>query len=331
MSIHETSTAAPGVQAAPHICNKSALPPPAFPPPRPVLAAIATGSFSLDRATGVGGYPRGRLTELFGEEGSGKTALALHAAAGVQRAGGVAAVIDLEGAVSPAVARLAGVNPDRLLLSRPSCGEEALEICQMLLRSNEIDLIALDSAAALCPRGETAGRPENSLPADWIGPHLRRVAALLPQSRTCLLFTNQTRRNLYRAGGAGETTPGGQALRLLSALRIELHRAGTYQNHPNGEAAGIRVRARVVKNKLAAPYALAGFWLDFARGLDREAELLAFGRRAGLVQSRDGALLLGEIALGRDRAAARERLRRNGEWRRMLEEQLLQAWNGNSE
>lgn len=326
--IKESMTSAPGI---PHTPIVSALLPSAFPSSHMPLAAIATGSFSLDRATGVGGYPRGRLTELFGEEGSGKTALALHAAAGVQRTGGVAAVIDLEGAVSPAVARLAGVNPDRLFLSRPSCGEEALEICQMLLRSNEIDLIALDSAAALCPRSEAAGRAENPLPADWIGPHLRRVAALLPQSRTCLLFTNQTRRNLYRAGGASETTPGGQALRLLSALRIELHRAGTYQDHPGGEATGIRVRARVVKNKLAAPFAQAGFWLDFAHGLDRDAELLAFGRRAGLVQRLNGVLFLGKIALGPDRVMARERLRCNNEWRRMLEEQLLHAWNGNSE
>ncbi len=296
------------------------------------LTALPTGSLHLDRATG--GYPRGRLVELFGQESSGKTSLALQAAAAIQRTGGIVAYIDADHALDPAHARTLGINPAQLLCSQPTSGEEALEICELLVRSNAVDLIVIDSAAALVPRAEVAagvGQAGSDGQVRLLEQGLRRLSTLTARSRCCLLFLNQMR---ARPGEYGLfTTAGGDALKLYASLRIELRRVGCIQQA--GQASGLRLQARTIKNRLAAPYARADLELDFLNGIDRCAELLDLAVRSGLIAAgRDaggevresapayGSFRLGGQDLGRDRASALAALRANPELQRALERRL---------
>lgn len=301
-----------------------------------VSSVLPTGSLHLDLATG--GYPRGRLVELFGQESSGKTALALQAVAAVQRSGGITAFIDADHALDPVRARALGVDPNRLPCSQPTSGEEALEVCELLVRSNAVDLIVLDSVAALTPRAELAagvGQAGSDGQVRLLEQGLRRLSALAVRSRCCLLFLNQMR---ARPGEYGFfTTAGGDALKLYASLRIELRRAGCLFD--GEQPCGLRLQARTIKNRQAPPYARADLELDFRHGVDRCAELFDLAVRAGLIAGPAtpsaaasgvcedapayGAFRLGGGELGGDRAAALQSLRDNPRLQRALESRIL--------
>ena len=272
--------------------------------PHAATAGWSTGALSLDLALGGRGIPCGRMVEVFGPEGAGKTTLALHAAAACQRAGGTAAFVDVEHALDLAYAQRVGVQLDALLLAQPGSGDEALGIVELLARGGGVDLVVVDSVAALVPREELDLGLESPTPgslARLVSHALRRLVPAADRGRTALVFVNQLRHEL-RGGGlpAREITPGGLALRFYAAARIEVRRVGDL--HRDGATVGARTRARVVKNKLAPPFATCEFDLRFDRGIDRAADLVACGRAAGVL---DGpALRFGERSLGGPAAAA---------------------------
>lgn len=245
-------------------------------------SALTTGSFLLDLATG--GYPRGRLVELFGSESSGKTTLALQAAAAVQAADGVAALIDADHALDIVHARSLGVKAQHLLCVQPNNGEEALEIAELLIGSNAVDLLIIDSVAALVPSAELqeqVGHAGSDGQVRLLEQGLRRLSSLVARSRSCLLFLNQLRVQGGRHSSGTMTSAGGNALKFYASLRIELRRAGAIQI--KGKTSGVRIRARVIKNKLAAPYAQTDLCLDFTNGVDRCAEALELALQEGIV------------------------------------------------
>lgn len=310
-------------------------------------AALSTGSLRLDLATG--GYPRGRLVELFGRESSGKTSLALQAAAGVQRQGGVVAFIDADHALDAAHAQTLGVDAQRLLCSQPGSGEEALEICELLVRSNAVDLIIIDSVAALVPQTELLagiGEAGSDGQVRLLEQGLRRLSSLTARSRCCLLFLNQLRIRGGDHPGGQMTTAGGDALKLHAALRIELRRLGCLTHQ--GEPCGLQIQARVLKNKLAAPYARADLELDFRCGVDRCSEIFALALQEGLIRGQEatpaaaddrigeprpaygeGGYRLGGHVLGADRLSALAFLRERADLQRALEYRLcLQLQRG---
>ena len=289
------------------------------------IPAIPTGSLALDLALGIGGVPRGRVVEIFGPESSGKTTLSLSILVEAQRAGGVAAFIDAEHALDPTYAKTIGVNLDDLLVSQPDTGEQAMEITESLVRSNAVDVIVIDSVAALVPRAEIEGEMGDQfmgLQARLMSQALRKLTAAIARSKTCCIFINQLREKIGVMFGNPETTPGGRALKFYSSVRIDLRRIETIKVAER--AVGNRVRAKVVKNKVAAPFRQAEFDILFDEGISKAGSLLDVGETVGVIQRQGSWISSGETKLGQGRESARMFLRENPKLMRQLEEQIRQ-------
>lgn len=280
--------------------------------PALVPPGISTGSISLDLALGGRGMPRGRVVEIFGPESSGKTTLALHVIASAQKDGGVAALIDAEHALDPSWAKRLGVNIDDLLVNQPNCGEEALEICEMLVRSNAVDVIVVDSVAALIPRAEIEGEMGDShvgLQARLMSQALRKLTGAISKSRSCVIFINQIREKIGVMFGNPETTPGGRALKFYASARVDIRRLASLKE---GEVAvGNRVRARVVKNKMAPPFRDAEFDIMFDSGISAEGDLLDLATNEGIVEKSGSWFSFAGTRIGQGREAARQFLKAN--------------------
>ncbi|GGH46335.1 recombinase RecA [Microbacterium album] len=252
---------------------------------RAPVEVIPTGSIALDVALGVGGLPRGRIIEIYGPESSGKTTLTLHAIANVQRAGGIAAFVDAEHALDPEYAKKLGVDIDQLLVSQPDTGEQALEIADMLIRSGAIDLVVIDSVAALVPRAEIEGEMGDShvgLQARLMSQALRKLTGGLNQTKTTAIFINQLREKIGVFFGSPETTAGGKALKFYASVRLDIRRIETLKD--GAEAVGNRTRVKVVKNKMAPPFKQAEFDILYGTGISREGSLIDFGVEHGIVK-----------------------------------------------
>jgi len=273
---------------------------------------IPTGSIALDLALGVGGIPRGRVTEIFGPESSGKTTICQHVIAEAQRKGGVAAFIDVEHALDPGYARACGVNVDELLVSQPDTGEQALEITETLIRSGGIDVVVVDSVAALVPRAEIEGEMGDSfvgIQARLMSQALRKLTGAVSRSNTSLIFTNQLREKIGVMFGNPETTPGGRALKFYASVRLDIRRIETIKN--GTESIGNRVRVKVVKNKVAPPFRVAEFDVMYGEGVSKEGGLLDVGVAMDVVDKTGAWFTFAETRLGQGREASKEFLRQN--------------------
>lgn len=287
------------------------------------LAAIPSGSLAMDIALGVGGIPRGRITEIFGPESSGKTTLGQHIIAEAQKQGGTVAYIDVEHALDPSYATRCGVNVDELLISQPDTGEQALEITEALVRSGAVDVVVVDSVAALVPRAEIEGEMGDShvgLQARLMSQALRKLAAAISHSGTAAIFINQLRENVGIVFGNPEVTPGGRALKFYSSVRIDLRRAETIKQ--GNSAIGSRVKARVVKNKVAPPFRTAEFDIMFDHGISREGNLIDLGVEYEIIKKAGAFLSYGEIRLGQGKENAKEYLAQNPELAGEIEERI---------
>ncbi len=287
------------------------------------IEVIPTGSVALDLALGVGGVPRGRITEIFGPESSGKTTLCYHIVANAQRAGGVAAFIDAEHALDPGYARNVGVNVDELLVSQPDTGEQALEIAETLIRSNGVDVVVIDSVAALVPRAEIEGEMGDSfvgLQARLMSQALRKLTGAINRSKTALVFTNQLREKIGVMFGNPETTPGGRALKFYSSVRLDIRRIETLKT--GTDAVGSRTRVKVVKNKVASPFRLAEFDIMYNEGISREGGLLDVGIAAGVLSKTGAWFNYGDTRLGQGRENSRDFLKANAEIATKIEDEI---------
>ena len=287
------------------------------------VEAIPTGSLALDLALGVGGIPRSRITEIFGPESSGKTTLAQHIIAESQKRGGLVAYIDAEHALDPSYAAHCGVNVEELLISQPDTGEQALEICEALVRSSAVEAIVIDSVAALVPRAEIEGdmgEPQVGLQARLMSQALRKLAAAIGRSGTAVIFINQLREKVGIIFGNPEVTPGGRALKFYSSVRIDLRRVETIKQ--GNEAIGNHVRAKVVKNKVAPPFRNAEFDIMFGHGISKEGNLIDLGLEMGLVSKAGAFLSYGDVRLGQGREAARQFLAQNLELAQEMEQRI---------
>ncbi len=292
--------------------------------PAAITDGISTGSISLDLALGGAGIPRGRVVEVFGPESSGKTTLCLHVIAEAQRAGGAAAFIDVEHAFDPSWAKRLGVNLEELMVNQPGCGEEALEICEMLVRSNALDVIVVDSVAALVPRHELEGQMGDSqvgAQARLMSQALRKLTGIMSKSCTSVLFINQIREKIGVMYGSPETTPGGRALKFYSSVRIDVRRIGMLKD--GDQVIGTRVRGKVVKNKVAPPFRKAEFDILFEEGISREADLLDLAVESGVAARSGTWYSYGQTRLGQGRDNARLFLRDNPDILREMREKVL--------
>jgi recombination protein RecA len=290
------------------------------------IEGIETGSLSLDIALGGRGIPRGRVTELYGPESSGKTTLALHTIAGAQRNGGVAAFIDAEHALDTTWAKRLGVDVGSLLVSQPDTGEQALDIVELLVRSNSLDIIVVDSVAALTPAAEIEGEMGDrhiGLQARLMSQAMRKLTAVIGKSKTALIFINQIRMKIGVMFGNPETTPGGRALKFYSSIRIDVRRLATIKD--GGNAIGSRVRARVVKNKIAPPFRDSEFDIMFDSGISYEGDLLDMGMASEIVQKSGAWLNYGDIRLGQGRENAKKYLIENTDLCDELKNKILVA------
>ncbi len=290
------------------------------------VAVIPTGSLGLDMALGVGGLPRGRVVEIYGPEASGKTTLTLHCVANAQRQGGVAAFVDTEHALDPLYARRLGVDVDNLLVSQPDTGEQALNIGEMLIRSNAVDIIVVDSVAALVPQAELEGQMGDAqvgAQARLMSQALRKLAGVISKTNTCLIFTNQLRMKIGVMFGNPETTSGGRALRFYASVRIDIRRIGSIKS--GDEVIGNRTRATVAKNKVAPPFRKAEFDIIYNRGIDRCGEIIDLGVVAKLLDKSGAWVSYGDLRIGQGREKAIEYLRENPKVAQEIEEKIRAA------
>jgi recombination protein RecA len=276
--------------------------------PTQVQNGIPTGSIALDHATGCGGYPRGRVVEIYGPESSGKTTLTLHAIAGCQAEGGVAAFVDAEHALDPVYAAALGIDLKELIISQPDHGEQALDVVAELVASGGVDLIVVDSVAALVPKAELQGEMGDlpvGLQARLMSQALRKLAGIASRNKTTVIFINQLRQKIGVTYGSNETTTGGNALKFYASLRLDVRRIGSVK--VDGEAVANKTRVRLVKNKLAPPFKTVEFEIRFGIGVDPMAELITLGEAAGIIQRKGSWYAMGEERLGqgRDRASTR--------------------------
>jgi len=288
---------------------------------------ISTGSISLDLALGGKGIPRGRVTEIFGPEGSGKTTLSLHVIANAQKMGGIAAFIDAEHALDPAYAKRVGVKLEDLLISQPDTGEQALDIAEMLIRSNAVDVIVIDSVAALVPRAEIEGAMGDThvgLQARLMSQALRKLTACISKTRTCMMFINQIREKIGVMFGNPETTPGGRALKFYASVRIDLRRIGSLKEG-EGEVLGNRIKAKVVKNKVAPPFRNAEFDMMFDQGISREADLLDLGVEHTVIAKTGTWMSYGNTRLGQGKENSRRFLIENPDLTKEIEKKVLEV------
>ena len=289
------------------------------------ISVIKTGTITLDLALGIGGVPRGRVVEVYGPESSGKSTLALHIVANAQKNGGVAAYVDTEHALDPAYAKKIGVNIDDLLISQPDCGEDALNIVEALARSNAIDVIVIDSVAALLPKAELEGEIGDAfvgLQARMMSQALRKLTAVLSKSNTCAIFINQIREKIGVMYGNPETTTGGRALKFYSSIRIDLRKVTGIKGADNSEV-GNRVRAKVVKNKLAPPFKLAEFDILFDEGISRAGSLLDTAADLNIVDKKGAWFSYKGQRLGQGRDTVREDLKKNPKLLDEIEAQII--------
>ena len=289
------------------------------------IEVIPTGALAVDLALGVGGVPRGRVVEIFGPESSGKTTLMLHVIANAQKAGGLAAFIDAEHALDPGYAKKLGVNLDDLLVSQPDSGEEALTICETLARSNALDIIVIDSVAALVPKAELEGEmgtPTMGVQARLMSQALRKLTAILNKSKTTCVFTNQLREKIGVMFGNPETTPGGKALKFYASVRIDIRRKDTLKDAA-GNAIGNHTRVKIVKNKVAPPFAEAEFDIIYNHGIDKEGSILDVGIENGAVEKKGAWLQFDGALIGQGKDAAKKALEENPELARKIVEAIM--------
>ena len=287
------------------------------------VEVVPTGSIALDLALGVGGVPRGRITEIFGPESSGKTTLCYHIGANAQRAGGIVAFIDAEHALDPTYARNVGLNVDELLVSQPDTGEQALEIAETLIRSNGVDVVIVDSVAALVPRAEIEGEMGDSfvgLQARLMSQAMRKLTGAINRSNTALIFTNQLREKIGVMFGNPETTPGGRALKFYCSVRLDIRRIETLKS--GNDPIGSRTRVKVVKNKVASPFRMAEFDIMFNEGISREGGLLDVGIAAGILSKTGAWFNYGETRLGQGRENSRDFLKAHPELADRIEAEI---------
>jgi recombination protein RecA len=287
------------------------------------VEVIPTGSVALDLALGVGGIPRGRITEIFGPEASGKTTLGQHIIAEAQKQGGIVAYIDAEHALDPTYAGNCGVNLNDLLISQPDTGEQALEITEALVRSGAVDVIVIDSVAALAPRVEIEGEMGEAhvgLQARLMSQALRKLASAIGRSGTAVIFINQLREKVGIIFGNPEVTPGGRALKFYSSVRIDLRRVESIKQ--GNEVVGSHIRAKVVKNKVASPFRSADFDIMFAHGISKEGNLVDLGAESGIIKKAGAFFSYGDIRLGQGRENAKQYLSQNPELAQEIEQRI---------
>jgi recombination protein RecA len=285
------------------------------------VASISTGALALDIALGIGGLPRGRIVEIYGPEASGKTSICLHTIANAQKRGGVCAFIDTEHALDPAYARLIGVNTQELLVAQPDCGEDAMNIAETLLNSNAIDVLVVDSVAALVPKAEIEGSFGDShvgLQARLMSQALRKLTGTIARTRTCMIFTNQLRDKIGVMYGNPETTTGGKALKFYASIRLEVRKAAAIQN-PAGDVLGNRTKVKVVKNKIAPPFKQCEFDIMYNEGISRAGSVLDVASTLNVVAKKGSWFSFEEKQLGQGREQAKEAIKADAE----LEKRIL--------
>ncbi|MDR1519440.1 MAG: recombinase RecA [Planctomycetota bacterium] len=291
---------------------------------------ISTGSLALDAAIGVGGVPKGRIVEFYGPESSGKTTLALHCVANSQKSGGTAAFIDAEHALDPGYAKKLGVDLDNLLVSQPDSGEQALDICEMLVKSNAVDIIVIDSVAALTPKAELEGEMGQShvgLQARLMSQGLRKLTGIVKKSNSCIIFINQIRMKIGVVYGNPETTTGGNALKFYASLRLDIRRGMPIKK--GDEILGSETKVKVVKNKMAPPFKVAEFQVLFNHGVNRLGEVIDLGAREGIIGKTGSWLSYGENRIGQGRDNACQFLRDNPATAAEIEEKLIAKLRNN--
>ncbi len=288
------------------------------------IEAVSTGSLALDIALGIGGLPRGRVVEIYGPEGSGKTTVALSVVANAQKMGGTAAFVDAEHALDPSYARKIGVDIDNMLVSQPDTGEQALEITEMLVRSGAVDVVVIDSVAALVPRAEIEGEMGDShvgLQARLMSQALRKLTGAIAKTNTMVLFTNQLRMKIGVMFGNPETTTGGNALKFYSTVRLDIRRVGALTQ--GEDVVGNHVRVKVVKNKVAPPFKKAEFDILYGHGISKEGDLIELGVEGGIIQKSGAWYSFGDERLGQGKENVRDFLRENQDLYARIEEKVL--------